>query len=378
VRGDCTEKEPELEGDSWDHLYRCFFPVGQPDEEAADLIVSEPVPARRAGAAGPDGILLQASDLVKNFPVTAGAVLPRKVGEVSAVAGVSFSIRPGQTLGLVGEPGGGKTTIGRLIAGLEQPNAGSIVLDGEDLGRLSRRERRRRNAQIQLISPASAVSLDPRLQAGAILREPLDLQKVAKQEQRHRIATTLDEVGLPRDAVDHYPPEFSGVQRQRLSLARALVLRPKLLVADDPLSALDVSIQAQILNLMLDLQRDLGLGYLFISRDLSVARYLSDTIGVMYLGKLVEVGPASDVYRRPAHPYTQVLTATVPAAGPAGEPPSALHPPSGCRFRTRCPRARELCARQEPLLRPFTGAGHLAACHFPLREPEGEAPAVMP
>jgi peptide/nickel transport system ATP-binding protein len=220
------------------------------------------------------------------------------------------------------------------------------------------------------------------MRVGPILREPLSIQRIgSRQEQHNKIAAILDEVGLPRAAVDRYPHEFSGGQRQRLGLARALILNPLLVIADEPVSALDVSIQAQILNLMLDLQRDLGLTYLFISHDLSVVRYLSETIGVMYLGKLVEVGPADDVYYRPVHPYTRGLIDTVPVANPAvaqaredkgvaGELPSAINPPSGCRFRTRCPRAQEICAEQEPPLRPFTAAGHLGACHFPLSEPE--------
>jgi peptide/nickel transport system ATP-binding protein len=234
----------------------------------------------------------------------------------------------------------------------------------------------------------SYASMDPRMRVGPILREPLAIQRIGShQEQRNKIAAMLDEVGLPRAAIERYPHEFSGGQRQRLGLARALILSPKLIVADEPVSALDVSIQAQILNLMLDLQRDLGLTYLFISHDLSVVRYMSESIGVMYLGKLVEVGPADEVYYRPVHPYTKGLIDTVPVADPvvaqaredkgvAGELPSAINPPSGCRFRTRCPRAQDLCAAEEPPLRPFTAHGHLAACHFPLREPEGATPAV--
>jgi len=229
----------------------------------------------------------------------------------------------------------------------------------------------------------SYASMDPRMRVGPILREPLAIQRIGShQEQRDKIAAILDEVGLPRAAVERYPHEFSGGQRQRLGLARALILRPALVVADEPVSALDVSIQAQILNLMLDLQRDLGLTYLFISHDLSVVRYVSENIGVMYLGKMVEVGPADDVYYRPVHPYTRGLIDTVPVADPvaaqnredkgvAGELPSAINPPSGCRFRTRCPRAQELCAAEEPPLRSFAANGHMAACHFPLREPEG-------
>jgi len=312
-------------------------------------------------------------------------VLQRKTGEVSAVADVSFSIRLGQTFGLVGESGCGKTTVGRLIAGLETANGGSLVLDGEDFLQLSKRERRHHSRTVQLIFQDSYASMDPRMRVGSILREPLTVQRIGNRQDRDdQIAAMLDEVGLPRAAVDRYPHEFSGGQRQRLGLARALIVRPKLVIADEPVSALDVSIQAQILNLMLDLQRDLGLTYLFISHDLSVVRYVSDTIGVMYLGKLVELGPADDVYYRPVHPYTKGLIDAVPVADPvaargredkgvAGELPSAINPPSGCRFRTRCPRAQELCAEQEPPLRSFSEHGHLAACHFPLREPDGLA-----
>jgi peptide/nickel transport system ATP-binding protein len=228
----------------------------------------------------------------------------------------------------------------------------------------------------------SYAAMDPRMRVGTILREPLVIQRQGSgAQQEKRIRAILDEVGLPAAVAQRYPHEFSGGQRQRLGLARALILRPSMIVADEPVSALDVSIQAQILNLMKDLQRENGLTYLFISHDLSVINYMADMIGVMYLGKLVEVGPARDVYRRPVHPYTKGLIDTVPVADPSaerakenegvrGELPSAVNPPSGCRFRTRCPYAQEICAEQEPPLRPFSDAGQLAACHFPLREPE--------
>jgi len=392
VQDTCRENEPPLEGDSWDHAYRCFFPVGKAGGDDTAVLQVKQEHDRRNERALPetDGQqpLLRTDGLVKNFSVTAGAVLQRKIGEVSAVAGVSFAIRPGKTFGMVGESGCGKTTIGRLIAGLEKATDGSIVLDGEDLTKLSRRERRARSPKIQLMFQDSYASMDPRMRVGPILREPLAIQGIgSRQEQRNKIAAMLDEVGLPRAAVERYPHEFSGGQRQRLGLARALILSPKLIVADEPVSALDVSIQAQILNLMLDLQRDLGLTYLFISHDLSVVRYMAESIGVMYLGKLVEVGPADEVYYRPVHPYTKGLIDTVPVADPvvaqaredkgvAGELPSAINPPSGCRFRTRCPFAQDICASEEPPLRPFTAHGHLAACHFPLREPEGVTPAA--
>jgi peptide/nickel transport system ATP-binding protein len=386
----CRAQEPELKGDSWEHVFRCFFPVGKEEREKrlAELAVAEAKAAEAAVApklAAANGELLKVDHLVKNFAVTSGAVLQRKVGEVSAVADVSFSIVPGQTFGMVGESGCGKTTIGRLIVGLEKATSGSIILDGEDLTTLSTRERRQRSDKVQLMFQDSYASMDPRMRVGPILREPLAIQRRgSRSEQQTKINEILDEVGLPRAAVQRYPHEFSGGQRQRLGLARALILRPQLIVADEPVSALDVSIQAQILNLMKDLQRDHGLTYMFISHDLSVVRYLSNNIGVMYLGKLVEVGAADDVYYRPVHPYTRGLIDTIPNADPvvekskvakgvAGELPSAIDPPSGCRFRTRCPRAQDLCAAEEPPLRPFGGT-HFAACHFPLTEP---APAAQ-
>jgi len=391
----CREDEPALGGNGLDHRYRCFFPVGRAsdDTEAAVLAAVDRAPDRTAKPLAADAKpLLAIEHLVKNFPVTSGLV-QRKIGTVSAVADVSFSIPPGQTFGMVGESGCGKTTVGRLIVGLERANSGAIVLDGQDLAGLGTRERRRRGSKAQLMFQDSYASMDPRMRVGPILREPLAIQNIGtRREQQVKIDAMLDEVGLPRASVERYPHEFSGGQRQRLGLARALVLSPKLLVADEPVSALDVSIQAQILNLMQDLQRDLGLTYLFISHDLSVVRYMSDTIGVMYLGKLVEVGPADDVYYQPVHPYTKGLIDAIPIADPreeratrqkgvAGELPSNIHPPSGCRFRTRCPLVEDLCAEQEPPLRPFTASGHLAACHFPLRQPEPAVtsePAVKP
>jgi peptide/nickel transport system ATP-binding protein len=302
------------------------------------------------------------------------------VGFVSAVADVNFVIPQGQTFGLVGESGCGKTTVGRLIVGLEKPTEGKILLDGKDLAKMRGRERKRHARNVQLMFQDSYASMDPRMRVGTILREPLVIQgEGSRGDQFKKIDAILDEVGLPRAAAERYPHEFSGGQRQRLGLARALILRPSMIVADEPVSALDVSIQAQILNLMKDLQREHGLTYLFISHDLSVVRYMADTIGVMYLGKLVETGPAQDVYFRPVHHYTKGLIDTVPVADPSlerakehqgvqGELPSAVAPPSGCRFRTRCPAAQDLCAKEEPPLRPFSGSGHLAACHFPLRQ----------
>ena len=348
---------------------------------AAGVVVAGNGVVRDTSGSAGDAVLV-VSHLIKNFRVTAGAVIQRRVGEVSAVADVSFVIPTGSTFGLVGESGCGKTTVGRLIVGLEKPSGGSIVLGGRDLASLPRRERRRQARLVQMMFQDSYASMDPRMRVGTILREPMIIQRDGnRSSQTKRVSALLDEVGLPAASAERYPHEFSGGQRQRLGLARALMLRPSMIVADEPVSALDVSIQAQILNLMLDLQRQHGLTYLFISHDLSVVRYMADVIGVMYLGKLVEVGPADGVYSTPVHPYTRGLIDTVPVADPVlerakenqgvrGELPSAVAPPSGCRFRTRCPRAQDLCAAEEPPLRPFTADGHLAACHFPLYEPD--------
>jgi oligopeptide/dipeptide ABC transporter ATP-binding protein len=339
-----------------------------------------------AAAVDRDGVapLLELHNLVKEFPITSGAILQRKVSSVKAVSDVSFSVPAGTTFGLVGESGCGKTTIGKMIVALEKPNSGEVTLGGLDVSRLRGGELRRKRRDLQLMFQDPHSSLDPRMRVGAIIGEPLAVQHLgSKRAQRDRVFELLGEVGLPRNAVERYPHEFSGGQRQRIGLARALTLNPRLIVADEPVSALDVSIRAQVLNLMKRLQASHGLTYVVISHDLAVVKYMAERIGVMYLGKLVELGSAQDIYERAAHPYTAGLIATIPVPKPAverakqgvaikGELPSPVNPPSGCRFRTRCPFAQERCAAEEPVLRSF-GPGHVAACHFPLQTPDGAA-----
>ena len=369
---DCRSTDVALTGD--EHQFACLHPVVEKR--------STPVPVRitaapaQAGTAAP---VLSVRHLVKNYAAAGKGLFRREAGQVSAVADVSFEVAPGETFGLVGESGCGKSTLGRLAVGLEQPSSGQILLDGTDFAALTGRERRRMHRRVQLMFQDSYAAMDPRMRVDAILAEPLDIQKVGDgAARRARVATLLDQVGLSRRVLERYPHEFSGGQLQRIGLARALALQPRLIVGDEPVSALDVSIQAQVLNLMRDLQKELGLAYVFISHDLSVVDYMADRIGVMYLGKLVEVGPAAQVVRAARHPYTQALIDAVPSVtdeksggrfAVEGELPSALNPPSGCRFRTRCPLATEKCATEPPL----AGGEHQVACHFPLRAEAGAA-----
>jgi oligopeptide/dipeptide ABC transporter ATP-binding protein len=305
--------------------------------------------------------------------------LRRKEGVISAVADVSFTVSRGETFGLVGESGCGKTTVGRLVVGLETATSGSVsysTREEEPTGRAGELFRARQR-QMMFQDPYS--SLDPRQRVRDILAEPLEIHQMGDSSSREaRIRELIDAVGLPQDAAARYPHEFSGGQRQRIGLARALALNPQLIVADEPVSALDVSIQAQVLNLMQDLQDELGLSYILVSHDLAVVQHASDRIGVMYLGKLVEVGPADDVFLDPVHPYTRALidAVPVPVVGATdatrtplqGEIPSAANPPSGCRFRTRCAFADDACVHVEPEMVEYA-PGHAAACHHPLRTP---------
>ena len=381
----CRQQEPPLTGDPG-HLFACWHPVDGPIERPKVFVKDE---AAVAPAASSNGHLLEIADVVREYPVTAGAILQRKVNSVKAVSGVSLHVDAGETLGLVGESGCGKTTLGKLIVGVEKPDSGRIALAGRELFRMRGRGLRRARRDMQMMFQDPYASLDPRMRVQAILREPLVIQNVgSRKEQDQKIRQLLDEVGLPQNALERYPHEFSGGQRQRIALARVLMLDPKVIVADEPVSALDVSIRSQVLNLMKRLEVEHQRASVVISHDLAVVKYLADRIAVMYLGKIVELGTGDDIYRRPAHPYTEALIKTIPMPDPAaeraksdagirGELPSPIDPPSGCRFRTRCPRAQDLCAVEEPLLRRF-GPTQQAACHFPLRKPDAAAVAAGP
>ncbi|HLZ38484.1 MAG TPA: oligopeptide/dipeptide ABC transporter ATP-binding protein, partial [Mycobacteriales bacterium] len=317
------------------------------------MSVGSPTPVRGSDARDGSGeALLEVTGLRKHFPVTRGIVFARQVGAVKAVDGVTFRVAPGETLGLVGESGCGKSTTGRLLVRLLEPTAGRIVFDGRDITHASRGELRglRRDAQMIFQDPYS--SLNPRHTIGTIVATPLRIQGIATERGTKRtVQELLELVGLNPEHYNRYPHEFSGGQRQRVGIARTLALRPKLIVADEPVSALDVSVQAQILNLLKDIQDEYGMAYLFVSHDLRVIRHVSDTVAVMYLGKLMEVSPAEDLFRRPLHPYTRSLLAAVPMLGGAprekivlrGEIPSPIAPPPGCRFHTRCFMAQKVC-----------------------------------
>ena len=330
---------------------------------------SAPVPARES--------ILQVRDLVRHFPLTQGILFKRQVGAVQAVDGVSFDLHRGETLGVVGESGCGKSTLARLLMALDRPTSGQVLFQGEDIFALRGKALRamRRNIQIVLQDPYT--SLNPRMTVGDIIGEPYAIHpEVAPRGDRGRkVKELLDLVGLNPEHINRYPHQFSGGQRQRIGIARGIALNPKVIICDEPVSALDVSIQAQVINLLEQLQRDLDLSYVFIAHDLSVVRHISDRVAVMYLGRIVELGDEDQIYRRPTHPYTQALLSAVPVPDPTmrgkgaqivltGDVPSPADPPSGCRFRTRCWKAQDLCAEQEPELIVRPGSSHPSRCHF--------------
>jgi oligopeptide/dipeptide ABC transporter ATP-binding protein len=321
------------------------------------------------------GPLLDVTHLQVLFPIKAGVLVDRKIGEVHAVDDVSFQLREGETLGIVGESGCGKTTLIRVLVRLIKATSGEIRFRGKDITTASRSALEPVRREMQMVFQDPQASLNPRKRVAQILATPLGIRGVPRNQMAAESRNLLERVGLPREAMNRFPHEFSGGQRQRIGIARALAVNPLLILLDEPVSALDVSIQAQVINLLDDLQEELHLSYIFVAHDLSVVRHVSDRIVVMYLGKLMEVSPAEELYSKPIHPYTSALLGAIPIPDPkqnrartrmvvSGEPPNPINPPPGCRFHTRCPRATEVCRAIEPRLTEYA-VGHLAACHHP-------------
>ncbi|ARQ68778.1 ABC transporter ATP-binding protein [Streptomyces marincola] len=328
--------------------------------------------------------ILEVRGLVKHFPLTQGILFKRQIGAVKAVDDISFTLHRGETLGIVGESGCGKSTVAKLLMNLEQPTAGQILYRGEDIAKLSGRALKAVRRNIQMVFQDPYTSLNPRMTVGDIIGEPFEIhpETAPKGDRRRKVQELLDVVGLNPEYINRYPHQFSGGQRQRIGIARGLALNPEIIICDEPVSALDVSVQAQVINLMERLQNEFDLAYLFIAHDLSIVRHISDRVGVMYLGKMAEIGTDAEIYDHPTHPYTQALLSAVPQPDPSarenreriiltGDVPSPANPPSGCRFRTRCWKAQDKCAEEVPLLAvperfkdSDTGARHDSACHF--------------
>ena len=354
----------------------------------SDDPVTQQVAVPGAGDDTYDGPILEVSHVVKHFPIKAGIIFDKQIGAVQAVDDVSFTVNRGETLGLVGESGCGKSTLSRTILQLIPPTSGSVKFEGREITGLNNKQSRALRPDIQMVFQDPYSSLNPRKRIAQIVGDPMLLHGIVKRnEVKGVVQDLLETVGLHPEHYNRYPHEFSGGQRQRIGIARALSLRPKLIIADEPVSALDVSIQAQIINLLEDLQDDYQLTYIFVAHDLGVVRHVADRIAVMYLGKIVEIGPADEVYANPIHPYTLSLLSAVPIPDPRanaarnqvileGDVPSPADPPSGCRFHTRCPYATEICSAEEPELIDH-GGGHFAACHHPLdREHHGDVQAA--